>query len=216
MREWYVILKAGSHPAPARGPHRSLDEAQEAWNRFFERYGGMAGSYIAAGSVRIAGPFRTRREAAAADISIPHPYVTDKQIHELYEKQAGSMEYKITFLNDNAERTITERGLNALESAQNDLETLLDAENHETEELGNLYDYAFDPITDDEGSVQYFCYLLSAGLPGTVVRFYPHRTEFVYLDWFSGIGFDVSSDKVFQRLRECLAESGLLNFQGWW
>jgi hypothetical protein len=125
------------------------------------------------------------------------------------------MEYRITFLNDNAERTITERGLYALASAQNDLETLLDAENHETEELGNLYDYglSFDPITDDEGSVQYFCYLLSTGGPGTEVRFYPHRTEFVFLDWFSGVGFDVSSDEIFQRLRSFLDDRGLLDFK---
>ena len=90
MGEWYVILKAGSHPAPARGPHRSLDEAREAWDRFFVRHGSMAGSYVNAGSVRIAGPFRTRREAAAADISIPHPYVTDEQLNELCEKEERS------------------------------------------------------------------------------------------------------------------------------
>jgi hypothetical protein len=42
------------------------------------------------------------------------------------------------------------------------------------------------------------------------MRFYPHRTEFVFLDWFSGVGFDVSSDEVFQRLREWFGE--LLDF----
>ena len=113
---------------------------------------------------------------------------------------------RITFKNDNAERTITERGMNALESARNDLETLLNAEDYETEELGSLYDYglSFDPITDDEDeeTIQYFRYLLSTGGPGTEVRFYPHRIEFVYLDWFSGVGFDVSGDEVFQQLRD--------------
>jgi len=51
----------------------------------------MAGTYVNAGSVRIAGPFRTRREAAAADVSIPHPYVTDEQLNELCKEEERSM-----------------------------------------------------------------------------------------------------------------------------
>ena len=122
---------------------------------------------------------------------------------------------RITFLNDNAEHTITKRGINALENVQNDLETLLNAEDYETEELGSLYEYGLEfspvPYNEDEGgAIKYYRYLLSHGGPSTEIRFYPHRTEFVFLDWFSGVGFDVSSDEVFQQLREWFGE--LLDF----
>ena len=114
---------------------------------------------------------------------------------------------RITFLNDNAEHTIKERGMNALENVQNDLETLLNAEDYETEELGSLYEYGLEfcpvPYNEDEGgAIKYYRYLLSYGGPSTEIRFYRHRTEFVFLDWFSGVGFDVSSDEIFQRLRD--------------
>jgi len=122
---------------------------------------------------------------------------------------------RITFLNDNTEHTITERGMNELKSVQNDLETLLNAEDYETEELGSLYEYGLEfspvPYNEDEGgAIKYYRYLLSYGGPSTEIRFYPHRTEFVYLDWFCGVGFDVSCDEVFQRLREWFGE--LLDF----
>mgnify|MGYP001344352626 CR=1 FL=1 len=124
------------------------------------------------------------------------------------------MKYKITFKNENAEHTIAELGENALENTLNILETLLNAEDYETEELGSLYDLGLGfypvPYDEDEETIQYFCYQLSTGGPGTEIRFYPHRTEFVFLDWFSGIGFDVSDDETFQRLREWFGE--LLDF----
>lgn len=118
---------------------------------------------------------------------------------------------RITFLNDNEERTIAELGENALENTQNALEALLNAEGYETEELGSLHDYALGfypvPYNEDEGGkIEYYCYLISYGGPSKEVRFYPHRTEFVYLGWYSGIGFDVSGDEVFQRLREWFGE----------
>jgi len=124
-------------------------------------------------------------------------------------------EYRITFKNENAERTIVELGENALENTLNILETLLNAEDYETEELGSLYDYGLEfcpvPYNEDEGgAIEYYRYLLSYGGPSTEIRFYPHRTEFVFLDWFSGVGFDVSGDEVFQQLREWFGE--LLDF----
>jgi hypothetical protein len=125
---------------------------------------------------------------------------------------------RITFLNDNEERTIAELGENALENTQNALETLLNAEGYETEALGRLYDYALElypvPYNEDEGGkIEYYCYLISYGGPSEEVRFYPHRTEFVYLGWYSGIGFDVSGDEVFQQLRSFLDDRGLLDFK---
>jgi hypothetical protein len=67
--EWWTWVHFGSDPSPARGPFKSLAEAEEAGNRFSQRYGSLAGTYCAAGSHRIVGPYRTRREALAADIS---------------------------------------------------------------------------------------------------------------------------------------------------
>ena len=124
------------------------------------------------------------------------------------------MKYRITFKNENAERTIVELGENALENTRNNLETLLNAEDYETEDLGSLYDYGLGfypvPYDDEGGAIKYYCYQISTGGPGTEVRFYPHRTEFVFLDWFCGVGFDVSDDEVFQQLREWFGE--LLDF----
>ena len=61
------------------------------------------------------------------------------------------MKYKITFKTENAEHTIAELGENALENTLNILETLLNAEDYETEELGSLYDLGlgFYPVPYD-------------------------------------------------------------------
>ncbi len=66
---WYTFVVWGSGPAPARGPHPSEEAALEALRRFNRRHGADAGTYAAAGSVRLAGPFKTRREAKEADVS---------------------------------------------------------------------------------------------------------------------------------------------------
>jgi len=47
---WYAIVGAGSGPKPARGPHRTLEDAREAVERFRERHGAVAGTHLAAGS----------------------------------------------------------------------------------------------------------------------------------------------------------------------
>jgi hypothetical protein len=123
---------------------------------------------------------------------------------------------RITFLNDNEERTIAELGENALENTQNALEVLLNAEDCETEALERLYNYGLElyPVPyNEDGAIEYYCYLISYGGPSEEVRFYPHQTEFVFLGWFSGIGFDVSDDEIFQRLRSFLDDRGLLDFK---
>ena len=67
---WYTIVHAGSDPQPAKGPFKSVREAEAAMGRFQDRHGYMAGTYLAAGSTRIVGPYETRREALQADISL--------------------------------------------------------------------------------------------------------------------------------------------------
>lgn len=75
--DWYAIVSAGSFstPVPARGPFRGRDEAEAAWERFAERHGGLAGTYLAATSARIVGPFRTRSIAQDVDISDYHRHL---------------------------------------------------------------------------------------------------------------------------------------------
>ena len=70
---WYTIVQAGGDPRPAKGPFKSVQEAEAAFGRFQDRHGYMAGTYLAAGSTRLVGPYRTRREALQADISTAAP-----------------------------------------------------------------------------------------------------------------------------------------------
>jgi hypothetical protein len=66
---WYAIVSFGSSPAPAKGPFASVEKAEDAVSRFRSRHGSLAGTYLAAGSTRIVGPFASRAAAREADIS---------------------------------------------------------------------------------------------------------------------------------------------------
>jgi len=66
---WYTYVRFGSDPMPARGPFRSIEEADAAMENFQARYGHLAGTYLASGSVRLVGPYATRAKALDADIS---------------------------------------------------------------------------------------------------------------------------------------------------
>lgn len=66
---WYTYVRFGSDPMPARGPFRSIEEADVAMENFRGRYGHLAGTYLTSGSVRLSGPYATRAKALAADIS---------------------------------------------------------------------------------------------------------------------------------------------------
>lgn len=67
-KTYYTFVCFGSGPMPARGPFRSLEEADEAMARFQSRHGYVAGTYLASGSVRLVGPYPTRAKALVADI----------------------------------------------------------------------------------------------------------------------------------------------------
>lgn len=71
MGEWFAIVTFGGayNPTPAKGPFRSVDEALGAVERFRQRHGANAGTYLAATSARIVGPCPTRRAAQGTDIS---------------------------------------------------------------------------------------------------------------------------------------------------
>jgi hypothetical protein len=77
MSTWYTILtySGAYNPTPARGPHPSLEDANEAVEAFKLEHGSMANHYLRATAARIAGPFATEEEAEAADISMDVPIV---------------------------------------------------------------------------------------------------------------------------------------------
>ncbi len=68
---WYTILTCGGaySPTPARGPFKSVEKAEEALENFRGRHGAHAGTWLAAGSTVMAGPYASRRAAQGADIS---------------------------------------------------------------------------------------------------------------------------------------------------
>jgi hypothetical protein len=66
---WYTFVSWGSDPTPARGPFRSIEDADAAMDRFILRHGYKAGTWLKSGNVAMAGPYPTRLKALAADIS---------------------------------------------------------------------------------------------------------------------------------------------------
>ncbi len=75
----------------------------------------------------------------------------------------------------------------------------------EIERILNEYPLCFDYVPD----WGFFRYQIAWGGPQYEVRFYTNGLiEFAYLDWFTGVGFDVTDDTVFQRLKEILEDSG--------
>ena len=67
--KWFTYVKFGSAPGPAVGPFNSIADAESAMDRFLARHGYLAGTYLASGSIRLVGPFATRKAARNADIS---------------------------------------------------------------------------------------------------------------------------------------------------
>lgn len=69
---------------------------------------------------------------------------------------------------------------------------------------GSFYDYGLSVDYVSPGTFDnkegYLRYQLSYGGPSEEIRFYfslsgrPHRIEFVYLDWYKGVGFDVTKE----------------------
>lgn len=98
------------------------------------------------------------------------------------------------------------------------------------EECGSFHEYglSFDKILKEAGDfetaeeaeeaegvevVNYYRFQISWGGPSTEVRFYENGLiEFVYLDWFIGIGYDVTSNEGAQWLKEWFESAGMLDF----
>jgi len=82
------------------------------------------------------------------------------------------------------------------------------------EEFGN-YGLSFDYVEIDENIDQdYFRYQLSWGGPSSEIRFYENGAiEYVYMDWFCGIGFNVNGDSTFKLLFDYFTDLGMLDFE---
>lgn len=113
------------------------------------------------------------------------------------------MAYSINWINDNAEKNLETIGRKSLESTIEDLEKYLNIGS-----FGN-YGLSFDYV--DQG---YFRYQLSWGGPSDEIRFYENGAiEYVYMDWFCGIGFNVNTDSAFKLLRDYFTDLGMLDFE---
>lgn len=81
------------------------------------------------------------------------------------------------------------------------------------------YGLSFDYVTPEPDSEtlfeSYFRYQIAWGGPSYEIRFYwnqgarrPYRIEFVYLDWFVGVGFDITSQEWAQDLAQWFEDCG--------
>lgn len=77
------------------------------------------------------------------------------------------------------------------------------------------YGLSFDYVELDEDTEQdYFRYQLSWGGPSSEIRFYDNGAiEYVYMDWFCGVGFNVTNDGVFKQVRDWFRDCEMLNFK---
>ena len=104
---------------------------------------------------------------------------------------------KTTFKQENLEGNIEEAGMRSLESTKEDIKQFALDELNGEEESG-FYDYglSFDTVEDeDTGEVDYHRFQLSWGGPSEEIRFYPNgKIEYVFLDWFCGVGFDITGE----------------------
>ncbi len=98
----------------------------------------------------------------------------------------------------------------------NELSThLQDDIREQYQERFNQYGLSFDYVELDKDTERdYFRYQLSYGGPSDEIRFYDNGDiEYAYLDWFCGVGFDVTNDGVFKQVRYWFKELDMLNFE---
>lgn len=86
-------------------------------------------------------------------------------------------------------------------------------------EVGNIYDYglSFDYVelgTFNDQKEDYFRYQFSWGGPSAELRIYEDGTiEYIFLDWFTGVGFNVTGEPGFSWLVDWLEDRDALNFE---
>jgi len=141
--------------------------------------------------------------------------------------------FHITFLNDSSENNLVERATKYMESRIEDFENYIkhgtsldDAKSSGKvskkakkffESTGELYNYGLSygySERDKKEDEDYFRYQLSWGGPSDEVRFYEDGTiEYVFLDWFCGVGFDVTGETWAQWLKDWFNGCDMMNFE---
>ena len=115
---------------------------------------------------------------------------------------------KITFINQSTEGTIEEEGRRLLSIRAEDFTRFFDnLDDEEVYQELNDYPLHWGPIypldeEDEDGEYLdpdiplYYRLQLSTGGPGDEIRFYGKggRIEYVFLDWYSGVGFDITGE----------------------
>lgn len=130
-------------------------------------------------------------ESRLADLRIIHNYYncTIREIYDFlkangYQKPmasiCGDVRYSQLASDDNYSDLSS--------SVQSDIQEAI-------QDIDCSYGLCFEYVEADEDNEDYFRYQISYGGPSEEIRFYENRTEFVYLEWFSGVGFDVSNDE---------------------
>ena len=125
-----------------------------------------------------------------------------------------------TFLNGDKKHKA--KGLNHLESRQKDFEIYQNdfgVYEKGSDDLPPFFEYGLcfdyvEPDTFDDQDEGYFRYQLSYGGPSDEIRFYHDGTvEYVYLDWFVGVGFDITDKPWVIFLQDDFESMDMLNVE---
>lgn len=124
---------------------------------------------------------------------------------------------RITFKNgENDDKNIRETAINVFNSIAEDFERFRDIQDDETQEEFCNYGLCFDfvPCDNDEQTEAYYRYQLAWGGPSYEFRIYEDDTlEFVYLDWFCGIGHDVSNEDSVNWIVDYFKDIAMIDFE---
>ena len=127
---------------------------------------------------------------------------------------------KTTFLN--GDKALKERGKKHFASREDDFIKFMNTDDlaDAGEDLGSFYDYGLcidyqEPNGRKRG---YLRYQLSYGGPSDEIRFYfdgchCDKIEYVFLDWFVGVGFDITDKEFAQWLWDWFVDCGTPEFE---
>ncbi len=105
-----------------------------------------------------------------------------------------------------ARRWLEENGEDTADLTNEEIQEKLDVYRSE---YGLGIDYV-EPETFEDQDEGYIRYQFAWGGPQYELRFYDSGlVEFAYLDWFMGVGFDVTDDEVVKAVREYFEDIGL-------
>tara|TARA_R110002110_G_scaffold329500_1_gene540875 strand:- start:380 stop:790 length:411 start_codon:yes stop_codon:yes gene_type:complete len=123
-------------------------------------------------------------------------------------KKETTTVFPLTFLNDDSEKTMVELGSKSLEYRKEDFINFMNET--ASEDVGEFSDYglSIDSIFNEETEeTEYVRFQLSWGGPSDELRYHPDgKIEYVFLDWFAGVGFDVTGEDWAQWSKDCIMD----------